>query len=108
LNLPLILHDLNRMAQFEPSIDSARPQHHLAALQGTHKAILPIHNQDEKDLFHTMMSGPNSFSNFSSDAQVNAGVRIWNAKADGNDNIFYKLAEQLKVYYNSDWQRASN
>ncbi|KAF7377554.1 3'-5' exonuclease domain-containing protein [Mycena sanguinolenta] len=96
------------MAQFEPSIDSARPHHYLAALQGTRKAILPIHNQDEKDLFRTMMSGTNSFGNFSSDVQVDAGVRIWNAKADANDNIFYKLAEQLKVYYNSDWQRASN
>ncbi|KAJ7834646.1 hypothetical protein B0H14DRAFT_3461947 [Mycena olivaceomarginata] len=39
------------MAQFEPSIDSARPHHHFAGLQGTRKAILPVHNHDEKDLF---------------------------------------------------------
>ncbi|KAJ6612877.1 hypothetical protein B0H10DRAFT_2050822, partial [Mycena sp. CBHHK59/15] len=96
------------MARFEPSIDSVRPHHHLALLQGTRKAILPVHNQEEKDLFRMMMSGSNSFGNFSSDAQVDAGVRIWNAKADASDNIFYKLAEQLKVYYNSDWQRTAN
>ncbi|KAJ6570374.1 hypothetical protein B0H10DRAFT_1840261, partial [Mycena sp. CBHHK59/15] len=96
------------MAQFEPSLDSVQPHHHLASLQGTRKAILPVHNQEEKDLFRTMMSGNNSFGNFSSEAQVEASVRIWNARADTSDTIFYKLAEQLKVYYNSDWQRNSN
>jgi hypothetical protein len=83
-----------------------------------------VHNQEEKDLFRTMMFGNNSFGNFSSEAQVDASVRIWNARADTSDNIFYKvsfirraiiqahstfqLAEQLRVYYNSDWQRNSN
>ncbi|KAJ7223232.1 hypothetical protein GGX14DRAFT_352286, partial [Mycena pura] len=96
------------MARFEPSLDSMRPHHHLASLQGTRKAILPVHNQEEKDLFRTMMSGSNSFGNFSSEAQIETSVRIWNARADMSDTIFYKLAEQLKVYYNSDWQRNSN
>ncbi|KAJ6612423.1 hypothetical protein B0H10DRAFT_2223152 [Mycena sp. CBHHK59/15] len=40
---------------------------------GTRKAILPVHNQEEKDLFRTMMAGSNSFGNFSSEAQVEAG-----------------------------------
>ncbi|KAJ7861526.1 hypothetical protein B0H14DRAFT_2575886 [Mycena olivaceomarginata] len=40
--------------------------------------------------------------------QVDAGVQIWNAEADRRDNIYYKLAEQLKVHYNGDWQRSSN
>ncbi|KAJ7895035.1 hypothetical protein B0H13DRAFT_2339037 [Mycena leptocephala] len=78
------------MAQFERSLDFARPHHHLASLQGTRKAILPVHNQEEKDLFRTMMSRNNSFGNFSSEAQVDASVRIWNARADTSDNIFYK------------------
>ncbi|KAJ7462852.1 hypothetical protein FB451DRAFT_1043554, partial [Mycena latifolia] len=96
------------MAQFEASLDSERPHHHLAALQGTRKAVLPVHNQEEKDLFRELMSGNNSFGNFSSDVQVEAGVKIWNAEADRRDDIYYKLAEQLKVYYTGDWQRSSN
>ena len=79
------------MARFEPSLDSMRPHHHLASLQGTRKAILPVHNQEEKDLFRTMMSGSNSFGNFSSEAQIETSVRIWNARADTSDTIFYKV-----------------
>ncbi|KAJ7193618.1 hypothetical protein GGX14DRAFT_378783, partial [Mycena pura] len=96
------------MAHFEASVDSERLHHHLASLQGTRKAILPVHNQEEKDLFRDLMSGNDSFGNFSSETQVNAGVRIWNSEADRQERIYYKLAEQLKVYFNGDWQRSSN
>ncbi|KAJ7488604.1 hypothetical protein B0H11DRAFT_2230137 [Mycena galericulata] len=96
------------MAKFEPAVDSSRPHHHLASLQGTRKAVLPVHNKAEKDLFRELMSGSNSFGNFSSSKQVDSAVKIWNAKADAQDDIYYKLAEQLKVYYTGDSQTTSN
>ncbi|KAJ6546376.1 hypothetical protein B0H10DRAFT_2243630 [Mycena sp. CBHHK59/15] len=96
------------MARFEPSLDSKRLHHHLASLQGTRKAVLPIHNTTEKDLFRTLMSGQDTLGNFSSATQVEKAVRIWNAHADTKDDIYYKLAEQLKVYYSGDWQTSTN
>jgi hypothetical protein len=78
------------MARFEPSLDATWPHHHPAAPTGR-KAIHPVHNQAEIDLFRTMMSGSNSFGNFSSEEKVTAGVRIWNGKADADVNIFYKV-----------------
>jgi hypothetical protein len=71
------------MVRFEPSLDATWPHHHR-------KAILPVLNQEKMDLFRTMMSGSNSFGNFSSE-EVTAGVRIWNGKADADINIFYKV-----------------
>ncbi|KAJ7214561.1 hypothetical protein GGX14DRAFT_611156 [Mycena pura] len=96
------------MAKFEPLLDSVRPHHRLASLQGTRKAVLPVHNRTEKELFRELMAGSNSFGNFSSAKQVESAVKIWNARADAQDDIYYKLPEQLKVYYSGEWQTNSN
>ncbi|KAJ7170171.1 hypothetical protein C8R46DRAFT_1266577 [Mycena filopes] len=96
------------MAEFQSSLDSTRLHHHLAALQGTRKAVLPVHNTAEKDLFRSLMLGPNTPGNFSSSRQVENTVKIWNATADAQDDIYYKLAEQLKVYYSGDYQTNTN
>ncbi|KAJ7213648.1 hypothetical protein B0H12DRAFT_1275445, partial [Mycena haematopus] len=96
------------MARFEPALDSKRSHHHLASLQGTRKAVLPVHSKAEKDLFRDLMAGNQSFGNFSSSKQVEAAVRVWNGKADAQEDIYYKLVEQLKVYYTGDWQTNSN
>ncbi|KAJ7760274.1 hypothetical protein DFH07DRAFT_771904 [Mycena maculata] len=97
------------MAPFEPSLDPKQQHRHLASLQGTRKAVLPIHNDAEKKLFKDFMSsGHSSFGNFSSSAQVEKAVRAWNARADTDKDIYYKLPEQLKVYYNGDWKTNSN
>ncbi|CAK5267877.1 unnamed protein product, partial [Mycena citricolor] len=97
------------MAPFDPVVNTKGQLHrHLASLQGTRKAVLPIHNEPEKLLFKTFMSGQQSFGNFTSDAQVNASVRAWNIHADTDKDIHYKLPEQLKAYYNGAWKTNSN
>jgi hypothetical protein len=73
--------------------------HHLASLQGTRKAVLPVHNVAEKKLFRELMLGSNSFGNFSSPLQVDQGVKIWNAHADTREDIYYKVCWPTKVAY---------
>jgi hypothetical protein len=79
------------MVQFEPSLDSKCLHHHLALLQGTRKAVLPVHNTAEKELFRELMSSENTFGNFSSSSQVEKAIKIWNAYADTRDDVYYKV-----------------
>jgi hypothetical protein len=80
------------MAVYDKLLDGKRPHHHLASLQGTRKAILPVCSEPEKDLFRQFMQHPDSsFGNFSSSISVMRGVQLWNRTADTRDNIFYKV-----------------
>ncbi|KAJ7158821.1 hypothetical protein C8R46DRAFT_1224735 [Mycena filopes] len=95
------------MAIFDASLDLKKERHrYLASLQCTRKAVLPIHNDDEKALFRKLMGG--SFGDLGSSAGADKAVRLWNAYADMNAGISYKLPEQLKAYFNGNWKTNTN
>ncbi|KAF5334096.1 hypothetical protein D9611_014996 [Ephemerocybe angulata] len=50
------------MLAFDPSMDGRRKHHHLAMLQGVSKAVLPVHTDQERDLFHALMQAHPAFS----------------------------------------------
>ncbi|CAK5266047.1 unnamed protein product [Mycena citricolor] len=109
LPIPIDIRRKAGMADFDTVTTPRTALHyHLALLQGTRKAVLPIHNDAEEKLFRDFMSGQHSFGNFTSPKQVNDAVRAWNAEADTQKDIYYKLSEQLKVYYNGKWKRNAN
>jgi hypothetical protein len=85
------------MAPYNALVDSKRQHSHLASLQGTRKAILPISSDAEKGLFREFMQSPEtSFGNFSSTAVVQRSVQLWNSKAHGEEKIFYKVFHRLQ------------
>ncbi|KAJ7624198.1 hypothetical protein DFH06DRAFT_1008444, partial [Mycena polygramma] len=94
------------MSQFESSLHSKQRHHYLAALQGTRKPVLPIHSTPEKDLFRDLMA--KSPGSFSSPSSIDNMVRLWNSHADEKKDIYYKLSEQLKVYFNGNWKTNAN
>jgi hypothetical protein len=102
----------SEMAPFDPSPNPKQPHRHLALLQGTRKAVLPIHNDAEKKLFKEFMCGHQSFGNFKSATQVTAAVRAWNAGADTDKDIYYKVsfvraAFQIYSYLRRSWENNS-
>ncbi|KAF6744000.1 hypothetical protein DFP72DRAFT_858146 [Ephemerocybe angulata] len=50
------------MHKYSPSMDGRWKHHHLAMLQGVSKAVLPVHTDQERDLFHTLMQAHPTFS----------------------------------------------
>ncbi|CAK5284800.1 unnamed protein product [Mycena citricolor] len=93
------------MAPYEAALDAKRLHHHLASLQGTRKAVTPIHNDIEKTLFRDLMAAfPETFGNLSSDNQAAKAAKIWNGRAETEKD----LPEHLKVYYNGPWKTNSN
>ncbi|KAJ6447607.1 hypothetical protein C8R47DRAFT_1231364 [Mycena vitilis] len=94
------------MSQFESSLHSKQRHRYLAALQGTRKPVLPIHSTPEKDLFRDLMA--KSPGSFSSPSSIDNMVRLWNSHADEKKDIYYKLSEQLKVYFNGNWKTNAN
>jgi hypothetical protein len=50
------------MGAYVPSLHGKQPHHFLASIQGTRKPVLPIHNQEERDLFHELLTNDTGFS----------------------------------------------
>lgn len=63
----------------------------FASVQGTRKPVLPIHNTEEKTLFHNFMTGNNGFNDPVSGPNWEHAVQLWNAQADVSENIDYKV-----------------
>ncbi|KAF8801128.1 hypothetical protein BYT27DRAFT_7262351 [Phlegmacium glaucopus] len=92
------------MAEFNIStIDRKQPHLYLARMQGTRKAILPVHTPAEHDLFRNLMKSNPVFNAQSSGPIWKLAVKVWNEFTDKQPGIFYKLVEQLKVHY-SVWE----
>lgn len=95
LPIPADIRDLSGMAPFVDITDCAQkpPKHHfLAEMQGTRKAILPIHTSPEKGLFRSLMEKNQHFN--PADGSLpnwNQATRVWNAWADKTDDIWYKV-----------------
>ncbi|KAF5374661.1 hypothetical protein D9615_009012 [Tricholomella constricta] len=96
------------MGTFASSIHSKQRHHFLASMQGTRKPVLPVHNAQERDLFCNFMMSDSGFNDPVHGPSWEVAVRLWNNTADTTDGVFYKLTEQLKVYYNGDWKRNTN
>lgn len=112
------------MAEYLPASPAQKQKHHfLAQRQGTRKAILPVHTTAEHDFFRKLMTESAVFNPpDGGQPQWTIGVKIWNAHADTQDEISYKvsasyvswiyksdlttpqLIEQLKVYH-AQWQK---
>jgi hypothetical protein len=91
LPIPSDLRLKSGMGIFIPGVHTKQPQHYLAALQGTRKPVLPIHNDEERKLFRKLMSEDNNFTGASGPNWEKA-VQIWNGYADsGSDQISYKV-----------------
>ncbi|KAF8057979.1 hypothetical protein FPV67DRAFT_1525179 [Lyophyllum atratum] len=95
------------MAEYQTVIHSNQPHHFLASMQGTRKPVLPIHNTEERALFRELMSNNMKFS-MKSGVDWEEAVKVWNAHADEQRDISYKLTEHLKVYYGGDWEAQVN
>ncbi|KAF8870352.1 hypothetical protein CPB84DRAFT_1908275, partial [Gymnopilus junonius] len=72
-------------------------------MQGTRKPVLPVHTDAEKNLFHFLMQSSEEFCSKTRGPIWKPAVKLWNRYADANDDIFYKLEEQLKIYY-TEWK----
>jgi hypothetical protein len=90
--LPADIRKLMGMADFNPLSDR-KPQHsYLAQMQGTRKAILPIHTAAEITLFQRLMEENEAFNSRVSGPRWSDTVRVWNEEADKTDSIFYKAS----------------
>ena len=82
------------MAEYIPILhrNEVAPRYRfLAELQGTRKPVLPVHTPAEKILFKELLENNPAFSSESGDPQWKLAVRIWNAKADVRNEVFYKV-----------------
>ncbi len=92
LPVPPDIRAANGMAEFNPNLDCQRTHHYLAKMQGTHKAILPIHTPAEHELFHALMKSDQAFrASRSTGPNWKQCAKVWNSHADRSDGIYYKV-----------------
>ncbi|KAG6835921.1 hypothetical protein H0H93_013330 [Arthromyces matolae] len=108
LPIPVAVQTQAAMGRYIASAHGKQPHYFLASMQGTRKPVLPVHNSQERKLFHDFMSGNNGFNHPTTGPNWDVAVQLWNNVAETRDKISYKLPEQLKVYYNGDWKRNVN
>jgi len=87
-------HDVQQssgMAAFNPNLDQQQPHVYLASMQGTHKAILPVHTPAEHDLFRLLMRTHPTFNTQSTGPVWKLAVKVWNEQADREPTVFYKV-----------------
>ncbi|KAG6835693.1 hypothetical protein H0H93_015646 [Arthromyces matolae] len=107
LPVPLELQRKAGMVEYQPELHRKQLHSFLASLQGTRKPVLPIHNDDERNLFRNLMARISSFSS-GSGVDWEKLVKVWNGYANEQEKISYKLTEHLTLYYNGEWATQSN
>ncbi|KAF6763325.1 hypothetical protein DFP72DRAFT_529407 [Ephemerocybe angulata] len=95
------------MRGYDPIVDSRRKQSHLAQLQGVSKAVLPVHTHRERALFSNLMQRHPAFNTGTAELNWKEAIRVWNRIADQDDQVFYKLTEQLRAYL-TKWKVNAN
>jgi hypothetical protein len=90
LPIPADIRHHSGMSDYDPLLDAKQPHHFLAKLQGTRKAILPVHNLEEQELFCQLMR-TDLTSNSTAQPNWSEAVRVWNRHADMNQHISYKV-----------------
>ncbi|KAF7323784.1 3'-5' exonuclease domain-containing protein [Mycena kentingensis (nom. inval.)] len=87
--------------------DQQQKQAYLARMQGTRKPVLPVHTLAEKKLFsHLMLHSPEFQS--CKNSITTAATVVWNRRAEAEDNVYYKLEEQLTSYFNGAYKDGAN
>ncbi|KIK59017.1 hypothetical protein GYMLUDRAFT_245467 [Collybiopsis luxurians FD-317 M1] len=104
LPLPTPILEKSSIQPFVPSLDQNQKQEFLAQLQGTHKAVLPIHTIQEQKLFTKLMATCKDFY-ISRKELSSKAVQIWNRHVDIDAGC---LSEQLAQYANGNWEKNSN
>ncbi|KAH6903571.1 hypothetical protein BKA70DRAFT_1433611 [Coprinopsis sp. MPI-PUGE-AT-0042] len=74
---------------------------YLARMQGTRKAVLPVHTHGEVKLFRELMQTDPSFNSQTRGPVWKIAVKVWNERAEGINGIYYKQLEQLQNHYNT-------
>ena len=81
------------MGPYIPSLHAKQPHHFLPYVQGTQKPVLPIHNQEEHDLFCKLISNDTGFSDPVSGPNWDLAIQLWNNQADTvSTKISYKVS----------------
>ena len=70
----------------------------LAFAQQTKCAVIPLHTEDEFNLFHSAVSPGGEYAFAHGLPNFDQMVQWWSKKADGK-TIFYKLQEHLAAYH---------
>lgn len=71
----------------------SRRHDYLAQLQGTRKAVLPVHTGEERALFRHLMQNNTVFGPPSSGQPIwDKAVLIWNQHADSKNEVYYKVS----------------
>jgi hypothetical protein len=94
LPIPSDVRHSSGMAEFNiATIDKKQPHLYLARMQGTRKAILPVHTPAEHNLFRDLMKSNPVFNTQSSGPMWKLAVKVWNEFADTSkeSDIFYKV-----------------
>jgi len=91
LPVPHEIQQASRMATFNPNLDYDQPHAYLASMQGTRRAILPVHTPAEHNLFRLLMKTHPAFNTQSTGPVWKAAVKAWNEHADREDGVYYKV-----------------
>ncbi|KAJ3515878.1 hypothetical protein NLJ89_g1482 [Agrocybe chaxingu] len=107
LPLPDDIRESSGMAPFNTASFNPRQRHlYLARMQGTRKAVLPIHMPEEVKLWRELVTNNGYFNSPSGPTSYKA-TAVWNEHADRTDGVFYKTTENLKAYF-SQWKTRIN
>ncbi|KAG6818718.1 hypothetical protein H0H93_002526, partial [Arthromyces matolae] len=107
LPIPLELQQKTGMSEYQHELHAKHHHSFLASLQGTRKPVLPIHNDDERDVFRNLMANVGSFT-CGSGIDWEKLAKLWNGLANEQGKLSYKLSEHLTTYYNGEWATQSN
>ncbi|KJA22277.1 hypothetical protein HYPSUDRAFT_202294 [Hypholoma sublateritium FD-334 SS-4] len=99
ISVPPDVREASGMTEYNPNLDHNRKHHYLASKQGTRKAILPVHTPAEHALFKHLMKTNDAFGTRSKGPIWPQCVQVWNTYADTQEDVYYKLTEQLKTYH---------
>lgn len=91
LPVPPEIQSTSGMTEYLPSLGTKWRHKFLAEMQGTNKAILPIHNHTEKELFRELMRTNTDFNSSGGPSNWDRAARVWNSYANANDVVFYKV-----------------
>ncbi|KAJ3547523.1 hypothetical protein NMY22_g1613 [Coprinellus aureogranulatus] len=84
-----------------PAIRSPNKQYaFLAKLQGTRKAVLPVHTKREYQLFDQLLKHDPAFSTIQgAHPNWDEAVKVYNGYAEREEDVFYKLTDQLQSHW---------
>ncbi|KIK52649.1 hypothetical protein GYMLUDRAFT_179947, partial [Collybiopsis luxurians FD-317 M1] len=104
LPIPEALREKSGMVQYNESIHRSQTHWYVASCQQTQRPIFPIYTPHEQELFRKLISSHTG----SSEPPWEQIVRSWNASANQDSMLSYKLIEHLRLYYNGTWKSVAN